>query len=144
MIDNPLLALRLFVNHRPVYGIGKNQIADALTDLLKGLNVETPGEISLAELKKILTSEGERMTGEEFDGNIPHHTFSIDCSSLPTLHEECLHVLCGDNEDQIPPQINAETLCEDILGFEDLEGEERDDNVEDQYDEEENEDYGQD
>lgn len=116
--------LKLFVNHRPVYGIGKNQIADALTDLLKGLNVETPGEISLAELKKILTSEGERMTGEEFD--------------------ECLHVLCGDNEDQIPPQINAETLCEDILGFEDLEGEERDDNVEDQYDEEENEDYGQD
>jgi len=56
------------VNHRPVYGIGKNQIAESLGELTKNLNPENTGEISLAELKKILTSEGERMTNEEFDG----------------------------------------------------------------------------
>lgn len=56
------------MNHRPVYGIGKNQIAESLGELTKNLNPENTGEISLAELKKILTSEGERMTNEEFDG----------------------------------------------------------------------------
>lgn len=74
--------LKLFVNHRPVYGIGKNQINSAITELAKGLNLDIAGEMPLAELKKILVSEGERMTAEEFD--------------------ECLRVLCGENEEQIP------------------------------------------
>jgi len=56
------------VNHRPVYGIGKNQIGESLSELTKNLNAENTGEIAMAELKKILTSEGERMTNEEFDG----------------------------------------------------------------------------
>jgi hypothetical protein len=32
------------------------------------LNLDVPGEMPLSELKKILTTEGERMTAEEFDG----------------------------------------------------------------------------
>ncbi|EAS05799.2 WD-40 protein, putative (macronuclear) [Tetrahymena thermophila SB210] len=137
--------LKLFVNHRPVQGIGKSKIAESLNTLTKSLsdsakeiaeqakgqsvqpktyNIDGIGEISLQDLKKILTTEGERMTNEEFD--------------------ECLKILCGENEDQIPQQINVNNLCEDILGFEDLEGEERDDNIEDQYEDEENEEYDQD
>jgi cilia- and flagella-associated protein 251 len=32
--------IRLFVNHRPVYGIGKNNIQEAFQDILNCLGVE--------------------------------------------------------------------------------------------------------
>ena len=49
--------LKLFVNHRPVYGITKNHIATALSILgsAKGGNSPT---VSREELVKCLTTEG--------------------------------------------------------------------------------------
>ncbi len=44
--------LKLFVNHRPVYGITKSHISNALNLLNKS------GGISRDELIKILTTEG--------------------------------------------------------------------------------------
>lgn len=32
--------IRLFVNHRPVYGIGKNNIQEAFQDILNSLSVD--------------------------------------------------------------------------------------------------------
>lgn len=56
--------LRLFVNHRPVYGISKNHIATALAALgTTKANGQTT--ISREELLKCLTSEGEKMTLDE-------------------------------------------------------------------------------
>lgn len=53
--------LKLFVNHRPVYGISKNHIVTALSTL--GTS-KAGGEatISRDELIKCLTTEGEKMT----------------------------------------------------------------------------------
>lgn len=56
--------LRLFVNHRPVYGISKNHISTALSILGTSKNGGDP-TISREELVKILTGEGEKMTVEE-------------------------------------------------------------------------------
>jgi len=56
--------LRLFVNHRPVYGISKNHISTALSILGTSKNGGDP-TISREELIKILTGEGEKMTVEE-------------------------------------------------------------------------------
>lgn len=59
--------LRLFVNCRPVYGISKNHIVNALSILgtidkdEKASGVINP-KITRDELVRILTSEGEKMT----------------------------------------------------------------------------------
>ena len=56
--------LKLFVNNRPVYGISKNHIVNALSILG---NVKGDGSpfITREELFKILSTEGEKMTEEE-------------------------------------------------------------------------------
>lgn len=69
-----------------------------MSELAKNLNPEANGEITLADLKNILTSKGERMTNEEFDGMInvffrSHNLFNL-FDSL-----ECLKILCGENAD---------------------------------------------
>lgn len=51
--------LKLFVNHRPVYGITKSHISSALNILKPG------GSLSREELVKILTTEGEKMSMDE-------------------------------------------------------------------------------
>ena len=48
--------LKLFVNHRPVYGITKSHISNALAVLKPG------GSMSREEMIKILTTEGEKMS----------------------------------------------------------------------------------
>lgn len=53
--------LRLFVNHRPVYGISKNHISTALSILGNSKNGAQP-TISREELLKCLSTEGEKMT----------------------------------------------------------------------------------
>jgi len=53
--------LKLFVNHRPVYGITKNHITTALSILGSSKNGGAP-TISRDELVKALTTEGEKMT----------------------------------------------------------------------------------
>lgn len=62
--------LKLFVNCRPVYGISKNHILNALSILgtmSKDSNEsgDLNPKISKEELYRILTTEGERMTQEE-------------------------------------------------------------------------------
>jgi hypothetical protein len=52
--------LRLFVNHRPVWGIGMTQIQSALATLCPGRPT-----IAREELIAALAAEGERMTEEE-------------------------------------------------------------------------------
>lgn len=62
--------LKLFVNSRPVYGISKNHIVNALS-ILGTINKdeqasgEIDPKITRDELVRILTTEGEKMTVEE-------------------------------------------------------------------------------
>lgn len=87
--------MKLFVNHRPVYGITKNHITTALSILgsSKGGNAPT---ISREELVKALTTEGEKMTLEEL--------------------KEAEKILLGEGL-ELPEEIDAELLCHKILGF---------------------------
>lgn len=56
--------LKLFVNNRPVYGISKNHITNALS-ILGSVKGDGSPVITRDELIKILTTEGEKMTEEE-------------------------------------------------------------------------------
>ena len=58
------LFLKLFVNYRPVYGISKNHISNALSILGQTRSDGTPA-ITREELMNILCSEGQKMTQEE-------------------------------------------------------------------------------
>jgi cilia- and flagella-associated protein 251 len=81
--------IRLFVNHRPVYGIGKNNIQDAFQSLIQAAGSDarngglTKGKIQcynfflLDDLIRLLREEGECMGQQEL--------------------EECLGLLVGDS-----------------------------------------------
>ena len=81
--------IRLFVNHRPVYGIGKNNIEDAFQSLVQSVGGEarngglTRGKyrpqylIIIDDLIRLLREEGECMGQQEL--------------------EECLGLLVGDS-----------------------------------------------
>jgi cilia- and flagella-associated protein 251 len=90
--------LRLFVNHRPVWGIGMAQIQTALQTLSKGKN-----SIGRSELFEALMTEGEKMTQEELD--------------------EAELILMGEGN-HFPEQIDVDTLSHKILGFDDVDKEE--------------------
>lgn len=55
--------IRLFVNHRPVYGIGKNNIDEAFKSLVSESGNDQ--YITKDELKNALQNEGEAMTNED-------------------------------------------------------------------------------
>ena len=110
--------IKLFVNHRPVYGIGKNNIEDAFQALLA--DSENGGEGSenamiREELVALLTGEGD---GEE----ITMRELGEICGKL--VSETSVSAALGDS-------ITAERFAEDILGFEEVdedEGEEEEGN----------------
>jgi Ca2+-binding EF-hand superfamily protein len=56
--------LKLFVNNRPVYGISKNHIVNALS-ILGNVKGDGSPYITREELFKILTTEGEKMGEDE-------------------------------------------------------------------------------
>jgi WD40 repeat protein/Ca2+-binding EF-hand superfamily protein len=102
--------VRLFVNHRPVYGIGKQNIETALNTLTEAQSV-LKGKISREEFIHILKTEGEAMTEEEI--------------------EACLGTLLGDTdiENVLPEQIDVDVLAKELLGFEELADEEEQQNL---------------
>ena len=61
--------IKLFVNHRPVYGIGKNNIEEAFTDLLASCNDREGGvgALSRADFLSLLQKEGEEMSFKELE-----------------------------------------------------------------------------
>ena len=100
-VDMPTF-IRLFVNHRPVYGIGKNDIEDAFKALLSG---ETGGlQLNREELIRMLKEEGEKFTTEE-------------------LQESFGYLVGKTVEKEALPKdfINAEEFASDLLGFEEYE-----------------------
>ena len=93
------------MNCRPVYGISKNHIVNALS-ILGTINKTDSSEeinpkISKDELYKILATEGEKMSLDEI--------------------KECENILLGEGK-SLPEEIDADVLCHKILGFEDMDG----------------------
>jgi hypothetical protein len=92
--------IQLFVNHRPVYGIGKNNIENAFKQLFG----ETGNEVQLTrdELKNYLKNDGEPITAEELD--------------------EFMQLLVGeDAQKALKPIVSSDDFAEQILGFEEVE-----------------------
>ena len=56
--------IRLFVNHRPVYGIGKNNIEEAFDNLMQQGTLELE-QMSKETFLSLLITEGEDMSTEE-------------------------------------------------------------------------------
>jgi len=93
--------VKLFVNHRPVYGIGKHHIEEALkvlTDVADGDAI-----ISRDTLVDMLLNQGEPMSPREL--------------------KACLGSLLGEGtvETALPDDINSAVLAEQVLGFEEVE-----------------------
>lgn len=95
--------IRLFVNHRPVYGIGKNNIEHAFGSLLGG---DKNASITQDELIQALGRDAECMGQQEL--------------------QNCLQLLVGDGEfkSALPSEMNAEDFAQQVLGFEEIEDEE--------------------
>ena len=110
--------IQLFVNHRPVYGIGKNNIEDAFNALLQSKTDGdyNSGKLSRRELIAALENEGE----------------DIKMAELGDL----LQLLVGERNVQsaLPDQITADDFAENILGFEEVDENEIDEEGE-EYDE---------
>ena len=93
--------IKLFVNHRPVYGIGKNNIEDAFLSL-----ASDPGSIQLSrdEMINLLKQEGELFGDEELQKNFGYLVGK-------TVYKEAL-----PNE-----YVTSEEFASDLLGFEEFE-----------------------
>ena len=93
--------IKLFVNHRPVYGIGQNNIEEAFAALcqsegdMKSLRRET--------LLRMLKMEGEEIKDSEM--------------------KDILSKLTGKSseEEALLQEITAKYFAEDVLGFEEIE-----------------------
>ena len=109
--------IKMFVNHRPVYGIGKNNIEEAFQAILQDSDVEAGADaISRDELVRLLTMESVK-----------------DNVSILQLGE-ILGKLVSETDIQkaLPEAVTAEQFAEDILGFEEVEENEGDEEEADQ------------
>ena len=105
-IDLPSF-IRLYVNHRPVFGVGKEQIAAAFETLaasVGGLSVGgvTPasGEpIAWGQLASLLQDKGEKMSADEL--------------------ASCMRALTGDDAPAVE-ELAPDEFVDQILGFEDV------------------------
>ncbi len=89
--------LKLFVNHRPVYGITRNMIEESIKAITKDKK-----SIKREEFIDAITKEGEKI-------------------NLPDL-KAFIKVLMGDDnlEEALPQEIDINFILDDLLGFEDL------------------------
>jgi len=96
--------VRLFVNHRPVWGISKENIKEAFEVIAADFNKDNKdprgGTLNFGDLIEILKTEGERMSHDEI--------------------YKCLDVLLGEGAADTIQDIDSDTLAKDILGFEEI------------------------
>lgn len=97
--------ITLFVNHRPVYGIGKNNIQEAFNSLLKDLGTSGDSIPRSEFLNALYDPASETMTAQEL--------------------EKDLLLLIGEQNIQVglPQEITADAFAENILGFEEVDEE---------------------
>eukprot|EP00828_Plagiopyla_frontata_P042010 TRINITY_DN6162_c0_g1_i5.p4 TRINITY_DN6162_c0_g1~~TRINITY_DN6162_c0_g1_i5.p4 ORF type:complete len:206 (+),score=48.65 TRINITY_DN6162_c0_g1_i5:1555-2172(+) len=97
--------LRLFVNHRPVYGITKGKIMEALDCLKERIEKDKPNsekkDLTREQFLEILQKEGEKMQLPEIKDYVN------------TLIQE------GNLEDLLPDVISNDFVIDQLLGFED-------------------------
>ncbi len=94
--------IKLFVNHRPVYGIGKNNIDDAFKSLMEEIEDVGVDGIHKGSLIEELTQNGEAMSIKELEQILGNLTSEYDFRQA------------------LPDKVSADHFAEDILGFEEV------------------------
>ncbi|CAD8043854.1 unnamed protein product [Paramecium primaurelia] len=87
--------LKLYVNHKPVNGVTKGQIYDALKTLSND-----SGVIPWDQFTELLKTKGEKLDEQEIEYYLE--------SLMPNKN--------------YPQQLHLNNLCDDLLGFEDMDG----------------------
>jgi len=88
--------LRLYVNHRPVFGISKEQIQEAFDTI----GVDMDSKMSRDALLRALAQHDEGITGDDL--------------------AQCLRALVGtDDIKTLKKRLGAKEFAEDLLGFDD-------------------------
>ena len=89
--------LVMYVNHRPIFCVSKEQIAEAFATL----SVDGGGILSRDSLLRALASHDESLTGDDL--------------------AQCLKMLVGSDDPSgaIPDQVDAKIFAEHVLGFQD-------------------------
>ena len=87
----------MYVNHRPIFGVSKEQIAAAFA----AISVDGSGALSRDSLLRALASHDEALTGDDL--------------------AQCLRMLTGtdDANAAIPELVDAKSFAEQVLGFQD-------------------------
>lgn len=93
--------ITLFVNHRPVYGIGKNNIEDAFQALIQETG-SSANTISRNDFTSLLYQEGEQMNAQELEKHL-----------LQLIGEQNIQVALQN-------EISSDNFAENILGFEEV------------------------
>lgn len=104
--------IRLFVNHRPVYGIGKNNIEDAFKNLMEAEGETGMDGLVKDQLIRELKENGEEMTIQELSEIMGNLVSELDLQAA------------------FPELVTSDKFAEDILGFEEV-----DENEEEEGDE---------
>lgn len=91
--------IRLYVNHRPVLGVGKAQIAEAMARVAEAVGSIDADAVDWSVLSQLIKTKAEGMSAQE----------------LAT----CLSALVG--EDDLSGSVSAGKLAHEVLGFEDYE-----------------------
>ena len=89
--------LVMYVNHRPIFGVSKEQISAAFA----ALSVDGSGALSRDSLLRALASHDEALTGDDL--------------------AQCLRMLTGSDDptDAIPEVVDGKSFAEQVLGFQD-------------------------
>ena len=92
--------LVMYVNHRPIIGVSKEQIAEAFADIGRSINDES-GSLSREALIRALNSFDEALGPDDL--------------------ASCLRMLIGieDTDEAIPDRVDAKAFAEQVLGFQD-------------------------
>ena len=100
--------IRIYVNHRPVYGISKKQILDAIVTLTGKKSIDRN------EFIELLTNKGEFMNEKELRKCI------LMLLLQDTEEDELIQL-----EELIPEEVTVDWITETLLGFEDIEEKEK-------------------
>ena len=106
--------IRLYVNHRPVFGVGKAQIEDAFRAL--GCDVDS-GKLPWGQLIGQLQSNGESISNEDL--------------------VNCLAALTGEDEEGQPrpeQEFTPNEFSDQVLGFDDYDATEAEADGEEDFD----------
>ncbi|KAH9503911.1 Cilia- and flagella-associated protein 251 [Bulinus truncatus] len=109
--------IKLYVNHRPAFGLSAEKLLWAFETLAENVEPDKGGVIERGDFLSLLTRKGEHMTEEELTEHLTtllgFNKEGGSCEEEP-FESEAAGAFIAET---LPFDINAEILCNEILGF---------------------------